>query len=125
MPRYRNLGILVTVLLIEIVVLAYQVHRNRDVPLLRQVAVLVITPIDKGIRVVSGGTWSIWRNYMDLRGARRESSELQDQLNQIKLENQRLQEDAQQGRRLQALLQFKDETPSETVAAQVISSGAR
>jgi rod shape-determining protein MreC len=124
MPRYRNLGILVTVLLIEIVVLVYQVHRNRDVPLLRQIAVLAITPIDKGIRVVSGGTWRVWRNYMDLRGARTENAELQEQLKEIKLENQRLQEDAQQGKRLQGLLQFKDETPSETIAAQVISSGA-
>src|SRR5579885_827295 len=35
-----------------------------------------------------------------------------------------LQEEAAQGRRLQALLQFKEEVPSETVAAQVISSGA-
>jgi len=124
MSRYRNFGILITVLTIEIVVLAYQVHKNRDVPLLRQIAILVVTPIDKGIRVVSGGTWSVWRNYMDLRGARRENRELVGQLNEIKLENQRLQEEAAQGRRLQALLQFKEEVPSETVAAQVISSGA-
>src|SRR5579885_776992 len=111
MSRYRNFGILITVLTIEIVVLAYQVHKNRDVPLLRQIAILVVTPIDKGIRVVSGGTWSVWRNYMDLRGARRENRELVGQLNEIKLENQRLQEEAAQGRRLQALLQFKEEVP--------------
>ena len=68
--------ILAAVLLIEFVVLGYQVHKDRDIPLIRQWSILVVAPIGKAIRVVSGGTWTLWQDYLDLHGARRENREL-------------------------------------------------
>ena len=65
--------VLAVVLAAELLALAYQVHRNRDVHLLRQVSMLVVTPVQREIGSLARGTVSIWRNYLDLRGARRES----------------------------------------------------
>ena len=45
------------------------------------------------------------------------------ELDAMKLDSQQLQDQAAEGKRLQVLLDFKQRTPSETLAAQVISSG--
>ena len=124
LSRYRSLIILGLVLGAEILVLVYQVHKDRDIPMVRQWPILLVTPVGKGLRTISSGTWSFWRNYLDLRGARRENEELLRELSDIKAENQRLQTDAEQARRLQVLLEFKQQVPSETVAARVVSSGS-
>ena len=115
--------VLAVVLAAELLALAYQVHSNRDVHMLRQVSVLVVTPVEREIAALARGTVSLWRDYLDLRGARRESYELERELNQAKLENQRLQDEAAQGKRLEVLLQFKQQATSETLSARVISSG--
>ena len=115
--------VLAVVLTAELLVLAYQVHRNRDLHLLRQASMLLVTPVEREIGVLARGTVSVWRNYLDLRGARREKDQLERELNQAKLENQRLQDEAAQGKRLEVLLQFKQQVPSETIPARVISSG--
>jgi rod shape-determining protein MreC len=121
--RHRSLIFLAGVLLIEMVVFTAQAHRNKDIPLVRQAAMFLVTPFEKAIRMASDGTWGLWRGYLDLRGARRENRQLVQEMNDIKIENQRLQEQAEHGKRLEVLLQFKEKAPSELVAAQVISSG--
>src|ERR1035437_5825039 len=123
LSRHRSLIILGVVLGAELLVLAYQVHKDRDIPMVRQWPILLVTPVGKGIRAISSGTWSFWRNYLDLRGARRENEDLLREISDIKAENQRLQTDAEQAKRLQVLLQFKQQVSSETVAAQVVGSG--
>ena len=121
--RNRNLVLLASFLLVELLVLAYQVHRNRDAHLLRAVPVLVVAPVEKAVRVASDSMWRLWRDYIDLHGARRETEQLQRELDAVKLDNQRLQDEAALGKRLQVLMEFQKQGPSQTVAAQVISSG--
>ncbi len=119
----RHLVVLTVVLLVELLVLGWQVHHNRDISIVRQGSMLVTAPVTRAIHSVSDSTWGIWRGYVDLRGARRENQQLAQQLDSIKLDYQRLQDEASQGRRLQVLLDLKQRVPSETIAAQVISSG--
>jgi rod shape-determining protein MreC len=57
-----------------------------------------------------------------LRGVRQENRELKEEIAQLRLEQVRLTDDAEQARRLQALLGFKEQFISKTVAAQVIGS---
>ena len=54
---------------------------------------------------------------------RAENRQLKEQIEQMRLEQVRLSEDAAQARRLQNLLAFKEQFVSKTVAAQVIGSG--
>jgi rod shape-determining protein MreC len=64
----------------------------------------------------------LWHNYFYLRGVRQENRELRDQIEQLQLQQVRLRQDAEQARRLQALLGFKEQFIAKTLAAQVIGS---
>jgi rod shape-determining protein MreC len=71
---------------------------------------------------VRNGTGNIFHNYIYLRGVRAENRELKQQIEQMRLQQVRLSEDAAQAHRLQSLLAFKEQVVSKTVAAQVIGS---
>ena len=60
--------------------------------------------------------------YIYLRGVSQENRDLKDEIERLRLEQVRLSEDAQQARRLQDLLAFKEQFIAKTVAAQVIGS---
>jgi rod shape-determining protein MreC len=67
----------------------------------------------------------VWSGYVGLRGAHQENAALQLEVARLRLEQAEFAEDAAQGRRLQALLAFKQQYVAQTVAAQVIgTSGA-
>jgi rod shape-determining protein MreC len=116
--------VLAVFLLVQLLLLAYQLRQKRDIPLIREGTALVVTPVHKALQKVSGAVGGVWYGYVDLRGARRESNALQRELNDLKLENHRLRTDADQGRRLQVLLNLREQTPRQSVAARVISSGS-
>jgi rod shape-determining protein MreC len=63
---------------------------------------------------------AIWHNYFYLRGVRAENRDLKQQIEQMRIEQARITQDADQAHRLQALLGFKEQFISHTVAAQVI-----
>src|SRR6266478_7277089 len=124
--RYRNLIILVGVLFLQVLGLAVQVKRTSDAEstrLIRVWAVGAITPLERSL--VWGQTYSgnLWHNYFYLRGVRAENRQLKEQIEQLRLAQIRLNEDAQQARRLQALFGFKEQFISKTMPAQVIGSG--
>jgi rod shape-determining protein MreC len=125
MSRYRNLSILVVVLFAQVFGLALQVRKSGSggsTSLIRYWAISTITPMEKAVirsgHVVSNG----WHSYIDLRGVRTENQELKDELERVRLDQVRIVEDAAQARRLQALLAFKEQFISQTVAAQVIGT---
>jgi rod shape-determining protein MreC len=125
--RYRNLIILVAVLFVQVLGLAMQVKRagtetTHDTRLIRIWVVGAVTPLERGLVWIQNGTHNIWHNYFYLRGVRAENRELKAQIEQMRLEQVRLSEDAAQARRLQNLLAFKEQVVAKTVAAQVIGS---
>jgi len=125
MGRYRNVSILAAAIFLQIVGLAVQVKRqteNQSSRLIRVWAVTAVTPLEKAIVRLQTGATGIWRNYLYLRGVRQENRDLQQQIQQLQLEHVRLRQDAEQARRLQALLGFKEQFIAQTTAAQVIGS---
>ena len=124
--RYRNLIILVGVLFLQVLGLAVQVKRGsnetQDTRLIRIWAVDVLAPFERSLVRIESGTGNIWHNYFYLRGVRAENRQLKEQIEQMRLEQVRLSEDAAQARRLQSLLAFKEQYVSKTVAAQVIGT---
>ena len=124
--RYKNLIVLACVLVAQVLGLAMQVKRTTDTEstrLIRIWAVDSITPFEKLLNWFHGGSWNLWHNYFYLRGVRAENRELKAQIEKLRLEQVRLNEDAAQARRLQALFAFKEQFISQTVAAQVIGTG--
>ena len=124
--RYRNLIILMGVLFLQVLGLAVQVRRagndTENTRLIRIWAVGAITPFERGLVWVQNSTSNLWHNYFYLRGVRAENRQLKEQIEQMRLEQVRLSEDAAQAHRLQNLLAFKEQFISKTVAAQVVGS---
>ncbi|HZR55627.1 MAG TPA: rod shape-determining protein MreC [Terriglobales bacterium] len=123
--RYRNVTILVAILFAQVLGLAIQVKRsaeNQSTRLIRVWTVAAITPLERGIVGLQGGIAGIWHNYFYLRGVRQENRDLKAEIERLRLEQVRLKDDAEQARRLQLLLGFKEQFISHTVAAQVIGS---
>jgi rod shape-determining protein MreC len=121
--RYRNLIVLVGVLFAQVLGLAVQVKRttaSEPTRLIRVWAVGSVTPLEKALEWMQTSTGNIWHNYFYLRGVRAENRSLKAQIERMTLEQVRLNQDAGQARRLQALLAFKEQFISQTTAAQVI-----
>lgn len=123
--RYRNASLLVLVLFAQVLGLAVQVKRTPEASgthLLRVWTVNAITPLEKALVNTSHAFRNLWRNYFYLRGVRRENRDLKAQIEQLRVEQVHLSQDAAQARRLQTLLGFKEQFISQTVAAQVIGT---
>ena len=76
--RYRNLIILMGVLLAQILGLAVQVKRTSDTEstrLIRIWTVSAVTPFEKAIVWVRHSTFGVWHNYLYLRGVRQEGGQ--------------------------------------------------
>jgi rod shape-determining protein MreC len=123
--RYRNVTILVVVLFAQVLGLAVQVRRStqdESTRLIRVWAVDAVTPLEKGIVWFQSGVTGLWHNYFYLRGVRQENRELRQEIERLRIEQVRLNQDAEQAHRLQALLGFKEQFISRTLPAQVIGS---
>jgi rod shape-determining protein MreC len=123
--RYRNLIVLVGVLFAQVLGLAVQVNVKRTTDseptrLIRIWAVGSVAPFEKLLVWAQTSTGNIWHNYFYLRGVRAENRSLKAQIEQMRIEQVRMSQDADQARRLQALLGFKEQFISQTMAAQVI-----
>lgn len=132
--RYRNLLVLLAILVAQIVGLAVQVRRTGDgrstldtqdgssVRLIRLWANALVAPPERLIQYSKLGAAGMWQNYIDLRHVREQNRDLQQTIDRLRLEQAALLEDARQGQRLQALLGFQQKYIYTTVAAQAIGS---
>ncbi len=125
--RYRNLIVFVIVLFAQVLGLAVQVKRtNTDdsepTRLIRVWAVGAVSPLERALVWAQTSTNNIWHNYFYLRGVRAENRALKEEIERIRLEEARLNQDADQAHRLQVLLGFKQQFISQTLPAQVIGS---
>jgi len=127
--RYRNLLVLLALLVAQILGLAMQVRRvnggqgdGQEVRLIRLWANGIVSPPEKILHNTGSGVSWIWNNYFDLRHARQENVELQKTIDRLRLEQAALLEDAKQGQRLQALLNFEQKYIYKTTPAEVIGT---
>ena len=132
--RFKNPLVLIAIVLMQVIALAMQVQRplrgletggtadGRRVTLLRRWSVIAITPFEKVIHGSSMKVRGVWDDYIDLRNTRKSNAELRQDVARLREEQAEFAEDAAQGRRLQALLGFKQQYVTATVAAQVIGT---
>jgi rod shape-determining protein MreC len=126
--RFRNtanLIVLAAVLVVQVIGLAAQVQRSTESGssrLIRIWAISIVTPLTRSIVHTQDWFSDTWHNYIWLRNVRKENDDLQNEIVQMKMREVRLVEDANQARRLQLLLGFKEKYVSKTVPAQVIST---
>src|SRR5215467_9086889 len=99
--RYRNLIVLVVVLFAQVLGLAVQVKRanasdGESTRLIRVWAVGAVSPPEKLLLWVQTSTSNLWHNYFYLRGVRAENRALKQEIERIRIEEARLNQDADQ-----------------------------
>lgn len=128
LSRYRNLLVLVAVVLAQLLLIAVQVRRpvkgtdGRQTRLARYWAVSLISPFERAFLFTGHGVSHTWFNYLDLRHVRAQNGQLQSELDRVRLEEASLAEDARQNGRLQKLFAFQQHYVSATLAAHVIGT---
>jgi rod shape-determining protein MreC len=132
--RYRNLVVLLALLMLQLAGLAVQVRRSNNglstlddrdpgaVRLIRLWANAVISPPERLVHASKTGLVATWADYLDLVHVRRENQDLEQTVDRLRLEEAALLEDARQGQRLQAMLGFQQKYIYSTLAAQVYGS---
>lgn len=122
--RYRNITVLVVVLVAQLFLLAYQVKSQKDIRLIRVWAVAGVIPLAKVVDTVRGNTVGLLDYYADLLKAHRENKQMAFELGKLKLENQFLRTELGTAERAQALSIFQQRNPSRMAAARIIGTGA-
>src|SRR6202042_3756721 len=110
--RFKNVLVLVAILLAQTIGLAVQVRRpveagapdGATVTLLRYWSVSTVTPFERFFHGFGYNIRHLWSNYLAPRPPRQQNHDLQDQIARLRLEQAALSEDAIQGHRLQSLL---------------------
>ncbi len=132
--RYKNALVLIVVLVAQLIALATQIHRpttmgvadtrtdGHHVRAVRYAMTRVIVPFEEMLTNMGHGTRNAWRNYIYLRGVRRQNADLQAEVDRLRLAQMSLLADARQGQRLQQLLGFQQQYIYKTVVAQVIGT---
>lgn len=123
--RQRPFPLLITVVVVQVLLLAFQIKREHDVRLVRLWAVEILTPLQRAaswsISAVGGG----WKNYIDLRHTHAENEFLREQVQKLELQNRQLESRAAEADRLAGLLDFKQShTDAPMLVAQVIGASA-
>jgi len=122
--RYRNLTILLLVIFAQFLLLAVQVKNEQDVRIIRVWTVTAVTPFARVVELLRGGSVGFIRNYILLHDEDAENRRLRDELGHLKLENVFLKNELNTAERGKALSVFQARTPSKTLAATVIGTGA-
>ena len=123
--RQRPVFLLAAVVLVQVLLLAFQIKRDHDVRLIRYWAQAIVMPFERGGTDAVKNTGGFWSNYISLRGARAENARLRAELDQLRLQNRELAAQAGEAQRLSAILNFREAHPeAQMLAAQVISASA-
>ena len=121
--RHGSLKLLGVVLVLQVLLLAVQIRRERQVRLVRVWAVELLSPVQRA------GAWCIgtvkdgWGGYVALHHTRQENLQLQSELDQMRMQNQALEGRAAEADRLARLLGFRQaHADVPMLAAQVIGA---
>jgi len=121
--RHKSLTLLAGVIVAQVLLLAVQIKRERDVRLIRVWAVELISPIQRSVSWTIYGIEHGWGGYIGLRRARQDNEALQAELDRLKVRNAELEGRALEADRLAALLSFRNtHTETPMLGARVIGA---
>lgn len=120
--RHTSFFVLLGVLFAQFLLLSIQVTRNQNVRLINVWAAEIFGPFERGFHTAIGSTAEAWVSIHDLWAYREANQNLGSELVLARARIQQLSEKAAEAERLKALLEFKEQSPYKTVAAQVIAS---
>jgi rod shape-determining protein MreC len=119
--RHKSLTLLAGVVIAQVLLMAAQIRRERQVRLIRVWAVEMISPLQRiGSWTVQGAEHS-WGGYIGLRSAQKENDAMRAEMDRLKVRNAELESRALEADRLAALLNFRNaHSDNSMIAARVI-----
>lgn len=121
--RYRNLSVLLVVIVAQLLLLAYQIKSHQDVRLIRVWAVTAVTPLARVLEGLRSNSIGFVKDYIVVLNVREENKRLRSDLDKMKMENQFLKTELSTADRARALAAFQTRTQSRTIAARIIGAG--
>ncbi len=82
---------------------------------------LVTTPVQAGLTKIHRGAVAAWETYLDWKNVRAENRRLREEIQQLRVESLRVDETANENRRLRRLLALREQLPMATVAGEIIA----
>lgn len=122
LSRYRNLTVLLVVVVAQLLYLAYQVKTNRDERLIRVWAVTAVTPMAGIVEAVRHNTIGFLEDYFILLDVREQNRKLRADNDRLQMENTYYRNQLSTAEHARALTLFQAQSPSKTVAARVIGN---
>src|SRR3984957_18363643 len=122
--RHRSLTLLAGVMVVQVLLLAVQIKRERDVRLIRVWAVELLSPLQ---RAASWGIYGVehgWGGYTRLRRAKEDNESLRGEMDRLKIRNAELESRALEADRLAALLNFRTAHPEVPMLAARVIGGS-
>ena len=122
--RHKSLTLLAGVVVAQVLLLAVQIKRERQVRLIRVWAVELISPLERI------GSWTIqsvlhgWGGYIGLRSAQKENDAMRSELDRLKVRNAELEGRALEADRLAVLLKFHSAHPETPMLAARVIGGS-
>lgn len=122
LSRYRNLTVLLVVVVGQLLYLAYQVKTARDERLIRVWAVSAVTPMAGVVEAIRHNTIGFLQDYFILLDVRDQNRKLKSDNDKLRMENVYFRNQLSTAEHARALTLFQAQSPSKTVAARVIGN---
>ena len=122
--RYRNITVLLLVIMAQLVLLAVSAKNDQDVRMIRVWTVTAVTPVARIVEGLRGGGSGFLHNYILLHDTNEQNKKLQAEVDRLRLENTFLKNELSTAERAKALQVFQSHTPSKMLAAKIIGIGA-
>ena len=122
--RYRNITVLLLVIMAQLVLLAVSAKNDQDVRMIRVWTLTAVTPVARIVEGIRGGGSGFLHNYVMLHDTNEENKRLRDEVGKLRMENTFLHNELNTAERAKALQVFQAHTPSKTLAATIVGIGA-
>ncbi len=120
--RQRSGYLFLAVMLGHVILISAQVNSRSGVPVLESVTFGVFAEVQRGSSSGASGLRNVWNHYIRLRHVEAENTSLRRELDEVKIQFQERRALADRARGLQALLELRDRSNLQTIAAEIIAS---
>jgi rod shape-determining protein MreC len=126
LPDIRQRGgyLFLAVMLGHVILISAQVNSPRGVPVLQEATFGLFAEVQRAATGIVSAFRSLWTGYVGLHQVETENEALRRELAEVRVQLQEQRALAARSRGLVALLELKDRSHLQTVAAEVIASGA-
>jgi rod shape-determining protein MreC len=117
---WSGLACFVLLAVVSLTLLTWKVKNRLPVAMFEDAVLSISRPLQQAATWTTRRLGGVWGNYIYLVNVQRDNQRLREELKWLRQENHRHLEASLQYQRLQRLLNFRDQTPLDVVAAEVI-----